>query len=277
MQEERELFAFCTETPCDSTSAYHGSQRRACAASNMPLTSAVVCGDCRVAWHSLRVVWLTYRCHPAGPRHLGSRERHRRAPGRVPDAAEGAEQPDAQPDGDGRCVTWRPRAAACKMSPRHGTEPHGCGVQPKRVAALRSGNALLQRPVWVARSLASLSCTVRATFLTSQHVSEAGPSRVPRRRSSRTRPGRGKTAEQPDTTGVPSNPARHPLSTSRFAPGGVGGRATYAYHTAFGASEKIRHLPYLPTQLYLAACNMQISRCKRGLLQLTQVARPIGW
>ena len=41
---------------------------------------------------------------------------------------------------------------------------------------------------------------------------------------------------------------RHPLSTSRFAPGGVGGRAKYAYYTAFGASEKIRPLPYLPTQ-----------------------------
>ena len=32
---------------------------------------------------------------------LGSRERHRREPGRVPDAAEGAEEPDAQPDADG--------------------------------------------------------------------------------------------------------------------------------------------------------------------------------
>ena len=42
-----------------STSAYHGSQRRAWAASNMPLSSVVVCGDWRVAWHSLRVVWLT--------------------------------------------------------------------------------------------------------------------------------------------------------------------------------------------------------------------------
>ena len=49
----------------------------------------------------------------------------------------------------------------------------------------------------------------------------------------------------------PAGP-RHPLSTSRFAPGGVGGRATYAYYTAFGASEKIRHLPYLPTQLMKA-------------------------
>ena len=36
-----------------------------------------------------------------GPRQLGSRERHRREPGRVPDAAEGAENPDAQPDADG--------------------------------------------------------------------------------------------------------------------------------------------------------------------------------
>ena len=41
---------------------------------------------------------------------LGSRERHRREPGRVPDAAEGAEEPDAQPDADGGgawnlCVT----------------------------------------------------------------------------------------------------------------------------------------------------------------------------
>ena len=41
---------------------------------------------------------------------LGSRERHRREPGRVPDAAEGAEEPDAQPDADGggawnECVT----------------------------------------------------------------------------------------------------------------------------------------------------------------------------
>jgi hypothetical protein len=47
----------------------------------------------------------------------------------------------------------------------------------------------------------------------------------------------------------PAGP-RHPLSTSRFAPGGVGGRATYAYYTAFGASEKIRQVPYLPTQLF---------------------------
>ena len=42
-----------------STSAYHGSQRRAWAASCMPSSSLVVCGGWRVAWHSLRVVWLT--------------------------------------------------------------------------------------------------------------------------------------------------------------------------------------------------------------------------
>ena len=45
-----------------------------------------------------------------GGRSLGSRERHRREPGRVPDAAEGADEPDAQPDADGggawnECVT----------------------------------------------------------------------------------------------------------------------------------------------------------------------------
>ena len=41
----------CRRTLKHSTSAYHGSQRRAWAASNMPLSSVVVCGDWRVAWH----------------------------------------------------------------------------------------------------------------------------------------------------------------------------------------------------------------------------------
>ena len=46
----------------------------------------------------------------AGGANLGLHERLRREPGHVPDAAEGAEEPDAQPDVDGggawnECVT----------------------------------------------------------------------------------------------------------------------------------------------------------------------------
>ena len=91
---------------------------------------------------------------------LGSRERHRREPGRVPDAAEGAGKPDAQPDADGRCVTWRPDAVASKLSPRHGTEARSCGIQPKRVASLRQAV-----PTWksapIAAGLGRSLCTAQ--------------------------------------------------------------------------------------------------------------------
>ena len=79
---------------------------------------------------ALRLVQLDPEDRPETTETLGSRERHRREPGRVPDAAEGAGKPDAQPDADGRCVTWRPDAVACKLSPRHGTEARSCGIQP---------------------------------------------------------------------------------------------------------------------------------------------------
>ena len=108
-------------------------------------------GGCEPVGSALRApgFWGT---SPTGSRTRPGRGRGRRAAGR-------------QPDGDVRCVTWRPHATACKMSPRRATKLlHGGTTAP-------CGSALRERPF----GPRALRC---APFVTSQRVAEASPSRV---------------------------------------------------------------------------------------------------
>ncbi len=93
-----------------------GATKRKCFAGDADVIDDVAATPCQQshsqALHGRAVVHAALS--PAAVRallnRLGLHERLRREPGHVPDAAEGAEEPDAQPDADGggawnECVT----------------------------------------------------------------------------------------------------------------------------------------------------------------------------